>query len=198
MTQTPPQKTGLLDPSKTYADVGADIATVSHAVTKRWPVDDKTRAVLVDRLKRIALFDANSRRATRAAEVLVRMEGQNQSDEHATAAPGNASPNVVIFLPDNGRGDGQQRQHSQQAPPPQPNVAPALSAPIDVESIPLGPRIPATQPTYREQAERTKAAQAGRPAPENEPPPPETAEHTDVQQTPTAGPGSRQPDDDGQ
>ena len=63
-----------------------DIRLWGRAMRERWPVNEKSREAIVNRLLRIVIDPSSSNReVTAATRVLVSAEAQNQQDEHKAA-----------------------------------------------------------------------------------------------------------------
>lgn len=76
----------------------ADDQLAVIAAKRKWLISDDAFATLPRRMQELA--NSESRQAVAAAKVLLDMNAQNESSESGESATGN----VVIFLPDNGRG----------------------------------------------------------------------------------------------
>lgn len=96
---------GSLSPSTSQENPGtgvmsprAEMATEVSAARRKWNIPSTVFERLAGKMEEIAM--QGGRNSTNAAKLLLEMNDQNGADQ-ATA---DVSGNVVIFLPDNGRG----------------------------------------------------------------------------------------------
>jgi hypothetical protein len=85
----------------------SDVQLVEKAITKRWNIDERAKDAIAKKIVRQAITTHDGRFLLRAGEFILKAESQNQRDQHHNDEQdlGPAQTNVVVFLPDNGRGD---------------------------------------------------------------------------------------------